>query len=386
MVPNETEAKSTVSLHFCEPGQVLAAEVRNSNGQKIVPKGKKLNEKILRRLTSAGVKRVTIFAESEGKEEVVERKKTETKKRRQNIIKETSKGLVVTGDLTEDFKGEEDIVVEGDVYAGATLETTGNIQIEGAVNEGTLCSREGMVNVQGEVTGKNIRFEAEKFIRLPSVEQAEVSMEGNVVIRGPVTEADIECLGNMVIHHDEVKARVVDSELKVEGKLFADEVDANKTDGSQLFFRDPEKQAVRRRQKELKEQIEELEQEFSKLRKVVNTVKQLGDKVKELSTDKKNKLKQHMSRFKKIQNRLSQSRNQVDECEATLEELKQERRYFMRVLNTLRKSTSITMENTMINLDEDEWNVQLYKKSMIVVQAVDNLPDDEFDELSLLKG
>lgn len=379
MVKKKISGAKTIPLQRCKPGEILAKDVHNPNGQKVVPGEKKLTPKILRRLSAAGIKRVTVYSEYSEEVEKTKKpgKKIEEEKLPENIIEETDSAIVVSGNLTRDLESDKDVTVAGNVSNNASITARGNVEIQGRITAGSVKSLEGSIDIKGPISGKNISLEAKKLIRAPSVEKAQLSVNGRFVVRGSVTDSNVDCTGNMVVHHKDVKASLVDSNLRVEGKLLADEIDAQNSSGCQLVFRDPKKRTLLRQKEAAIEDIEKLEKEFAKLKKIVETVQQLGAKVKQLDSEKKEKLRKHTQRFKKIRNELVKSQKNIENCEIKLEELQQERRYFMRVLNTLRQDTQITMENTMINIDEDEWNVKLYKKSMIVIQ---NAEDDELNE------
>ncbi|GEM_PF-5657065 len=384
----KTITKETININRCHPGMVLATDVHNPSGQKIVPEGKELSEKLIRRLTAAGVRQVAVFVEKTEEELAEEEAAVEEEDETVSVdqIKETADGILVEGNLASKYEGEKNVVVDGDVVDGAIIETTGDVEIKGKVRSGTIHASGGSIDIKGELTGKNIKLVADKLIRTPSVDEAEVSIEGNVLVQGPVNNSEIDCRGNLVVHHDESMGSIVNTQLRVEGKLLADELDSSTGDGNNLIFRDPQKASLRREKEKLLDYIEECEQEYSKLEKVVKTIQQLGDKVKDLSPEKKKKLKNHAARFQKIQNELARAKRKIEECENEIEEISQTRRYFMRVLNDLKENTTITMDDTMINLNSPENDVQLYKTSMIVIQSLQHVPGDEvLSQLQLLK-
>ncbi len=368
----KSSGQKTVPVHLCEPGDVLARDVHNRSGQKVVSKDKELTSKLIKRLSGAGVRRVTVYSDEVTEKAPVARKKRE-KKAPEHEVKKTDEGLLVTGDLSDDFSGDRDVILEGNLLEGASIEASGDVRIKGEVTGGKIESRGGKISISGSLKGENIELIADKLVDVNSVDKAEVSVEGNLLVHGEVNEADIDCIGDMIVHQKEGKARLADSNVRVEGKLYADEVENNPSSPTRLIFEDPEKKALKKEKSQIIDKVEVLEQEYAKLQKIVETVRQLGDKVKNLSEEKKKKLKKHTRRFKNIEDELSKSEQNMEKIEEKLEELKNERRYFMKVLNTLRKDTEITMDNTMIKVDEDEWDVKLYKKSMIVIQ---NAADD----------
>ncbi len=373
---DKTRGQKTVPVHLCEPGDVLAKDVHNPSGQKVVSKDKELTSKLIKRLSGAGVRRITVYSD-----EIEERapRKEKEKKTPEHEVQETEEGLLVSGDLSEEFSGEGNVTLEGDLLQGASIEAEGDVRVEGEVTGGKIESRGGKISVNGPLKGEDIELIADKLVDVESVEEAEVSVEGNLLVHGEVSKAEIDCIGDMIVHQKEGKAQLADSEIRVEGKLFADEVENSASSSTtRLVFEDPEKKALKKEKRQLIDRVEELEQEYAKLEKMVETVRQLGEKVKNLSEEKKKKLKKHTRRFKNIKSELSKSEQSMEKIEEKLEELKNERRYFMKVLNTLRKDTEITMDNTMIKVDEDEWDVKLYKKSMIVMQNA----EDDSDRVS----
>ena len=141
MVPPDSSGAKTVPLQRCTPGEKLAKDVHNQAGQKVVPKDKKLTSKILRRLSAAGIKRVTVYSD-EIKEKKAEKKKTEPKQTEpENVIKETADGIVVAGNLTRDLNSEENVVVEGNMNKGANLVARGDVQIKGSLKAGSIESK-----------------------------------------------------------------------------------------------------------------------------------------------------------------------------------------------------------------------------------------------------
>ncbi|MGM0380731.1 MAG: FapA family protein [bacterium] len=370
----KASGQKTIPIHMCETGDVLARDVHNPSGQKVVSKDKELTAKIIKRLSGAGVRRVAVYSDEIEEPETFEKK--QEKKQPEHEVKETDEGLLVSGDLSDEFSGDQNVILEGDLLEGARLTADGDVRIKGEVSGGKIISRGGKISINGALTGSNIELITDKLVDVASVEEAEVSVEGNLLVHGEVTEADIDCVGDMIVHQKQGKAQLADSNIRVEGKLFADEVENTSSADTRLVFEDPKKKALKQEKSKLVGKVEELEQEYAKLQKIVETVRQLGNKVKQLSPEKKKKLKKHTRRFGQIKNELSKSEENIEKTEQKLEELQKERRYFMKVLNTLRKDTEITMDNTMIKVDEDEWDVKLYKKSMIVIQDAEDDSDN----------
>lgn len=369
----KTKGQKTLPIHNCEPGDVIAKDIHNPDGQKVVSKDKELTSKLIKRLSGTGVRRITVYSE-ETEEEVFAEPIT-PEKETEYEVKETEEGLLVNGDLTDEFTGDRDIILDGNLQQGASITATGDVRVKGQINGGKIESREGNIQVNGTLRGDDVELIAEKLINVNTVEEAEVSVTGNLLVHGEVSEADIDCIGDMVVHQQDGKAQLADSEVRVEGRLLADEVE-NSSKTTKLSFEDPEKKELKRKKNRLINKIEDLEEGYARLEKMVDTVRELKGNVKELSDEKKEKLKEYIQRFKRVKSDLEQSEQKIEKTKDRLEELNSQRRYFMKVLNTLRKDTEITMENTMVKTDEDEWDVKLYKKSMIVIQDAEDDPDN----------
>ncbi|MFB6355820.1 MAG: FapA family protein [bacterium] len=383
---NNNEVIVTIPLNMADPGDVLAEEVRNNKGQKVVSSGVKLTDTLIKRLTGAGVQRVEVFREEEevstpGYE--TEAPQPEQKDEKSTIeVVEKEGHQIIEEDLDSQFMAPEDVTLQGDLEEGGLINASGDVEIRGEVKNGIVRAMDGEIIVMGDINtgGDSVQLISQNPIQVSSIKNSQLSVRGDLLIRGEVREADIECIGNVSIHENDQSASISDSTMTIHGKLFADNVGQHKTEPNDISFRDPELVQLKNKKQKKQDSVEELRTQAEKLGKVVKTVQELGDKVKNIPEKKKKELEQQTKKYKKVVERLENARETIDDIETELENIKDQRRYFMRVLEDLKAETTIQHEDTELTVSDDEWDVKLYKKGMIVIQNADSDDDSQREE------
>jgi len=365
------EEKKKVPLDLCEVGDLLAEDVFNRKGQKIVSNGTALSEKLLKRLTASGVRRVTVRTKEPERDPDSDRSGARTDgKPKLPKTRETKHGTVIEEDLSTNYAAREDVVLQGDLIEGAVLSSTGDIEILGEIHDGTVRTLSGRMKLQGTISsnGERIDLISNQPMQVGSVVNSHLSVRGPLIVRGDVRNARIECQGNLIVHDPQNLASLMDAEIDVRGRLLADQILHRDSEGSHLRFRDPDVVNTRRKQRKTRSKIERLETEMEKLKTLVNTVKELGDKVKSLPPEKKQKLRQHTKNYKRTQKKLEETNQDLKNLEEKLQDIQDQRRFFIRVLDLLKAGTSIDFEGTALEVTQDETNVKLYKKGVIVIK------------------
>lgn len=368
----------TIPINLAEPGQVLSSDVHNEKGQKVVSGDTELTSELIKRLVGSGVNRITIYGEREQKPDVAEDTEADEQQKQSTGPKtrEDNGRLVIEEDLAENYVGEGDVTLEGDIDNGAVLNARGDVQVLGEIRDGTVRAMSGEIDIDGTIhsSGDTVQLISNQPIQVSTVIDSSLSVRGHLIVEDTIKNSRVECLGNLIVHGNQTDAQISGSNLQVEGKVMADRVKAEDSDPSEFSFRDPEVVSINRKQKKTKSKLEDLKQEAEKLKNLVDTVKELGDQVKSLPDDKKEKIKKRTEKYQSVQQRIDRANNEIEEYEETLESLRDDRRYFMRVLDLLQADTSIQFEEASLNVDENERDVRLYKKGMIVIQDASDLP------------
>ena len=362
------EEKKKVPVGLCEVGDLLAEDVFNRKGQKMVSGGTTLSEKLLKRLTAAGIRRVTVRVEADPESDFSSPE--DDGKPDSPSTRETKQGTVIIEDLSTNYAARKDVVLEGDLKDGAVLSSTGNVEIVGEIHNGTVRTLSGRMKVQGQIASKGdpVQLISNQPIQVGSVVNSHLSVRGPLIVRGNVENARIECQGNLVVYNPQNLASLIDAEIEIRGRLLADQILHRDSSGSELRFLDPDVVDTRRKQQKARSKIDRLKTEREKLKNLVNTVKELGEKVRTLAPKKKRKLKQQTEKYKKTERELEKTHQVLEDLQAKLQDIKNQRRFFMRVLDLLKAGTSVDFEGTQLEVNRDETDAKLYKKGVIVIK------------------
>jgi uncharacterized protein YoxC len=375
MVPSD-ESTTTIPINLAEPGQVLANDVHNKKGQKVVSGETELTEKLIKRLVGAGISRVEVYGDRTIEEVSDEEPEpTPTESSDEPATRQEGSRTVIEEDLNDNYVGEDDVVLEGDLDRGAVLSSRGDVDVLGEIRDGTVRAMSGDIQVEGTIksSGNTVQLISSNPIEVSTVVNSSLSVQGHLIVNDYVENSSIECLGNLIVHGQNAQAVISGSDLEVEGQVLADQVRRRDSGSSAFSFRDPDVVSLNRKRRKTNDKLEDLNQEAEKLKNVVDTVKELGDQVKSLPPEKKEKIKKRTEEYQSVQKRIQEANDNIEQIEEQLETLRDERRYFMRVLDLLQADTSIEFEDSTLNVDNDEQDVRLYKKGMIVIQDASDL-------------
>jgi len=363
------EPVKTVPINLCEPGDVLAEDIHNNSGQKVISSDTKLSSTLIKRLVGSGIRRVKIYGTRD--DYPAETSETQKQKSREEpVTRERDGREVIVNTLRQNYISEGDVILEGNLESGAVLTARGDVNVLGEIRNGIVRALSGSIEVEGNIQsdGNIVQLISNNPIQVSHIENSTLSVRGSLIIDGRVDEARIDCQGNVVVHSDHHHAVIRNSRLDITGKLLADRVVGGENRASQLEFQDPELIDVRRNRNKTENKLEQLYKEAKKLNSLIETVKELGDKVKSLPTEQKEKVKKHTREFRTLQGRIKRANEDLEQYQSQMNSLRDHRRFFMRVLERLQADTSISFEDSELNVKEDEEDVILYKKGMIVIK------------------
>ena len=160
------------------------------------------------------------------------------------------------------FHGKK-LVITGSVKRGFKVETLGDLEIRGNVEDGTTIKAEGALVILGIVKGEHVEIWAGKEAVLNIVEYASLKVKGNLNVTGYLLQVRAIVGGMLSVVGEN---GIVGGEVFVEGSATVSVV------GSPAFVRTLIKVGYNY---EVAEEVEKLEKEFSKLDEVTDKMKDI---------------------------------------------------------------------------------------------------------------
>lgn len=235
-----------------------------------------------------------------------------------------------------------DILIEGNVLPGFTVEADGNIHIKGVLEASRVISRNGHVLIDKGIIGKGTaQVKAKQGIQVCFAQDAFLETEGALVVEKSLLHCDCLCKS---LEMNGAHSNVVSSRIKAEThmviRIVGNEHDAST---SRLHLFDKNKDLLERKIKELKELESKLIVELEPIQKQLRTKAAL---LKKSSEDLPGRIRDEIKKWIVSYNELNQKINYVKKKEAELQlELEKPKIYhgFIKITNTLFPAAEIDL-------------------------------------------
>lgn len=188
-----------------------------------------------------------------------------------------------TGDIH--YQGE--VIINGDVKTGFTVETDNDIIVKGNVDGATLISHEGSIEIQGGILGKNrAEIRAKKGVSADFIQFSKIESGGYIKVNKFILHSDVQAYGTIYIPN----GNVIGGSLNSNKGVIVREIGApNNLKTKVGVFRcvDPSNwiEAVK-----INKKVKLLYSEKEKIEKQINFLEMLRIKLKQLDSQKEQEL------------------------------------------------------------------------------------------------
>ncbi len=220
-----------------------------------------------------------------------------------------NQAYVVEGDLnfkTGDINFDGNLVVTGNVDSGATAEASGDVQVNGFVQNGTVLAGGRVIVDNGIVTGKTGRIRAGMGVQAGFIENSTVRTPGDIVVMESVINSHLQCggiarceEGKGIVRGGIIECRALECEnLGIH--------DGNTTEiHAGIDF------SYESELKDITAMLEDLENNYGEIRKEIKTVK-YDKSIKIGSQDKEEKLEELKRKQEAVEAQLNVMKAKLD--------------------------------------------------------------------------
>lgn len=223
-------------------------------------------------------------------------------------------GLLTVGELLNipndvdysvgNIKYSGEVLVNGSVKPGFTIEAEGMVQVKGDVESATIISRAGEVMVMQGILGKGETvIKAKKGVTIAFAQDAKIETDGPVRLRKHLIHCDVRC--QRLEEHREQKASVIGGMIQAERSITVSQCGNEKEVRTDLTIFDKNKAAMAEKLKQLEQLKRSLEDQHQIVEQHLKTkagiIKKTGGSLtRQLQEELKKKIDEYNALKKKI--------------------------------------------------------------------------------------
>lgn len=262
-----------------------------------------------------------------------------------------------------------DLIIQGNVEAGASVKAKGNITISGHIYNAKVTSLEGNITVNDAVKGSQAQVQAlQGSITCLYIQNAALKAEKNIIVNGMIIDGHIISKSSVFVQTRE--GNIEGGQIEAGLDIVVHNLGSSNNNNTEVRISDFRQRELYNHLLNLESQIKILKSDRSQLDKYIQVIRILGKKVIHLPVAKKQELAEKVQQFQSLTLKIQELENikarlfQPDEDKDELERS-------IIVRGQVFPGTRVFIDKARLEIQQVHKNIILYKRGIIIVGDYD---------------